>query len=469
MLGWFGKKRRQEEDLAKQKAEEQKAEAFRQERQERQEHIKAAEKAAEGGTELVKIGQSLDAKSKRLIDLVAHNEKTKESLSQREAALRKNEDDIEERKKEVRKQEIQIVARNADVRGRESAADRQERRMNDEREDIKKREKAAQKLAADSRTAKENFDAKQRKLDERNSQLEAREKDLQSRLVEFEAREKEAHDTLEKAKTVDAELAEKQRLFDEKCSDIQRSLQEKIDDYDRKLADIEAAGDTVASVKFDDSEKGGQAKIVVQEAIRQAKKNLEDSASTFGELLEKYGQGTFRGFAVPLGEIEGEFKKLQEYVGNIREHAANCNMEHEMRLIIESAEEHLQKADTDIKSWEFAVAYRHICYGVATCLNYQKLLEIINEMQSGNSDGSDDRSDEEPNYYEILGVSEDASEEEIRRAYKEKAREYHPDKHPGASDDEKQEWDKKMVQINQARDVLLDKDKRAEYNRKRKS
>lgn len=464
-FGWLRKKREQTEEFVKQTVTLQ------------QEHLKVTEKAAEDSAELSKkylqiaeentaIGRSLDSKSDQLVTLVAHNEKTKESLSQRDAILRQNEDDVEERKKEVRKQEIQIAARTAAVRTRESEAERRDQGMDEERNDIQKREKAAQKLAADSRAAKENFDAKQRKLDERKSHLESREKDLQTRLAEFDAREKEAHGIFEKAKVVDAELTEKQRTFDEKCAGIQQSLQEKIDDYDRKLADIKAAGDTVASAKFDDSEDGRQAKIVVQEAIRQAKKNLEDGARIFDELQEKYGRGTFRGFAVPLDEIDREFKKLQKYVVGIREHAASCDMEHEMRLVTESAEDHLQKADTDIKSWELAGAYRHICYGVATCLNYQKLVEIISEMQTDNSEGSDERFGEEPNYYEILGVSENATEKEIRRAYKKKAQEWHPDKAP---EDRKEEFTEKMAQINQARDVLLDPDKRSKYNRKRKS
>ncbi|MER3603711.1 MAG: molecular chaperone DnaJ, partial [Thermus sp.] len=34
-------------------------------------------------------------------------------------------------------------------------------------------------------------------------------------------------------------------------------------------------------------------------------------------------------------------------------------------------------------------------------------------------------------YYAILGVSKDATQEEIKRAYRRLALEYHPDKHPG--------------------------------------
>ena len=467
MFGFlFGKKRKQAEELvrtAEQTVELQK------------DHIKVAEKAVEDSTELGRqylriaedntaIGKSLDSKSARLIGLVEHNEKMKESLSHREVLLRKNEDDMEERKKEIRKQEIQIVARNAEVRRRESAADR----IDNEREDIKKRESAARKLAADSRNAKENYDAKRRKLDEYNNRLTEQEKNLQVRIRELDAREKEANAVFEKAKTVDAELTEKQRLFDEKCASIERELREKTDEYDRKLADIEAAGDTVASVKFDDSKEGKSAKIVVQEAIRQAKKNLEDGARTFGELQEKYCQGTFRGFSTPLEAIDKEFAKLSSYAEQVANHVREQDIVGGER-IVNAIQENVLEADKCRKSWEFAGAFRHICYGLATCENYELLLQIINDMQDAGEPDDEARNEEEPDYYEILGVTESASEKDIERAYKKRAQEFHPDKHPNASDDEKRELGDKMAQINKARNILLDKDKRSEYNRNRKS
>jgi molecular chaperone DnaJ len=59
-------------------------------------------------------------------------------------------------------------------------------------------------------------------------------------------------------------------------------------------------------------------------------------------------------------------------------------------------------------------------------------------------------------YYKILGVSRDASEEEIKKAYRRLAHKYHPDK---GGDPEK------FKEINEAYQVLSDKEKRAQYDK----
>ncbi|MFH0987595.1 MAG: DnaJ domain-containing protein, partial [Patescibacteria group bacterium] len=59
-------------------------------------------------------------------------------------------------------------------------------------------------------------------------------------------------------------------------------------------------------------------------------------------------------------------------------------------------------------------------------------------------------------YYKVLGVSKDASPEEIKRAFFTLAQKYHPDK---GGDSEK------FKEINEAYQILGDKDKKAQYDR----
>jgi len=63
-------------------------------------------------------------------------------------------------------------------------------------------------------------------------------------------------------------------------------------------------------------------------------------------------------------------------------------------------------------------------------------------------------------YYEILGVSKDASQEEIKKAYRRLARKYHPDLNPG-----NKEAEERFKEINEAYAVLGDPKRRAEYDR----
>jgi molecular chaperone DnaJ len=66
----------------------------------------------------------------------------------------------------------------------------------------------------------------------------------------------------------------------------------------------------------------------------------------------------------------------------------------------------------------------------------------------------------EVDYYKVLGVAEDAPEKEITRAYRQLAKQYHPDANPGSED--------RFKEISAAYDVLGDPDKKKEYDEVRR-
>lgn len=65
------------------------------------------------------------------------------------------------------------------------------------------------------------------------------------------------------------------------------------------------------------------------------------------------------------------------------------------------------------------------------------------------------------NYYEILEISENASQEIVEKAYKTLAMKYHPDLH---GEENKANYEEKLKDINEAYEVLKDENKRATYD-----
>ncbi len=66
--------------------------------------------------------------------------------------------------------------------------------------------------------------------------------------------------------------------------------------------------------------------------------------------------------------------------------------------------------------------------------------------------------DKLPNYYDIIGVSKDASMEEIRNKFRELAKKTHPDK-------TKENSEEKMAELNKAYEILSDRERREKYDK----
>ncbi|KYN11879.1 PREDICTED: dnaJ homolog subfamily C member 7 isoform X1 [Trachymyrmex cornetzi] len=75
------------------------------------------------------------------------------------------------------------------------------------------------------------------------------------------------------------------------------------------------------------------------------------------------------------------------------------------------------------------------------------------------------RKSKRKDYYKILGIDKDASTEDIKKAYRKRALDHHPDRHVNASEGEKREQEKKFKEVGEAYGILSDPKKRSRYDR----
>jgi len=401
--------------------------------------------------------------NEQLTKLVAENKEKENNLLNREERIKSSEDDIEERKKDVRKEEIYIEAQKAETR-------KKEQEVSEFDKQVKVREEEAEKLKSESAENKEKY---QNLFDELNGQKEKiayLETEAERRNSEALKKEAAANAIFDKAKVIDDEIKEKEAEFERKRTDIESSLKIKIEDYDRKLEDINNIQEFADNLKFDDSEDGKAAKIVVKEAIRQAKKMLTDIKTQFDELDEKYSGGTFKGFSTPVSEIDKSFEELKTQYIQIKDHIeANESLPASVNNWLDSIEGYINEADKGIKSWEFSESYRNIIFGLSTCKNYEMLLTILSDWSNSGEESEEKNAQEEEfiDWYVILEVSPEATEKEIKKQYRNLAKRYHPD--TAIDEEQKHEFEVKMRVIIQAWAILKDKDKRKEFDEKRKS
>lgn len=407
-------------------------------------------------TELMYKNQKLNEELKALVEENKHKENI---LLERENKIRENEKDIEERTTTLRKDEIVIEARKADARKQEQLASEHEK-------NVIARENEAAELKVESDEAKEKYQTLFDELESQKENINFLEEEANRKNNEADEKEAKANEIFERAKKIDEEINERLEKFEAEREEIENSLKEKIAEYDRRIADLESAKELIDDINYDDSEDGKRAKIVVKEAIRQAKKSLTDIKTQFDELDEKYSSGTFKGFATPISEIDKCFEELKTQYQQIKEHIDTYKdvLPNAVFKWLDKIEVNVANADKNIKSWEFSEAFRNIIFGLSTCKNYELLLTILNDWGGSHSEDNSESENNFTDWYDILEVEPDAKLAEIKKKYREMAKKYHPDVAP---EGQKDEYNRLFNLIKQAYDILKDTKKRNEFDEKR--
>ncbi|EON66941.1 hypothetical protein W97_06056 [Coniosporium apollinis CBS 100218] len=119
--------------------------------------------------------------------------------------------------------------------------------------------------------------------------------------------------------------------------------------------------------------------------------------------------------------------------------------------LIHKAQRHLDNDDFDAAIHTLNEAKEH--HG-----NNQKIQKLLNEAQTLL------KRSKQKDYYKVLGVSRDADDREIKRAYRKLSKLYHPDK-ASQQGITKEEAEKKMGAINEAYEVLKDPELKARFDR----
>ncbi|XP_053693082.1 dnaJ homolog subfamily C member 7 isoform X2 [Sabethes cyaneus] len=142
-------------------------------------------------------------------------------------------------------------------------------------------------------------------------------------------------------------------------------------------------------------------------------------------------------------------------LGSIKDAIADCSSalvinEKYMKALLQRAKLYynLENFEECVKDYEKA-------------LKFEKTMEIKNLLKDAKLQL---KKSKRKDYYKILGVSKQASEDEIKKAYRKRALVHHPDRHANSSEEEKKEQERKFKEVGEAYTVLSDPVKKSRYD-----
>lgn len=201
----------------------------------------------------------------------------------------------------------------------------------------------------------------------------------------------------------------------------------------------------------------------VEQVCAEAERNMSNEA--YRQAVNKYGMAIHA--AEPLAKNTELYRTL--YLGRANAHLQAANYLQALanaNLVLESSPSYLKAWETKIKALEAKGRFEQLEEELGEVVqpghwgaDHDVLVEAYDRVQA-ELYGSEDELD----YYEILGVDIDATSEEIRVAYKQKAKEWHPDRLLSAPDAERLKAEEKFKQLQEIMNVMNDEDARYRYD-----
>lgn len=142
-------------------------------------------------------------------------------------------------------------------------------------------------------------------------------------------------------------------------------------------------------------------------------------------------------------------------LGNIRDAISDCTAALTLNPKYLKALLRRAKCQSDMENFEECVKDYESAFQI------EKTQEIKNALKEAKLAL---KKSKRKDYYKILGVEKNASEDEIKKAYRKRALVHHPDRHANSTTDEKKEQEKKFKEVGEAYKILSDPNKKARYD-----
>lgn len=167
--------------------------------------------------------------------------------------------------------------------------------------------------------------------------------------------------------------------------------------------------------------------------------------------------------ALQVDELNKEINSKLHYnralvsskIGNYRDAVADCTAALKYNSKYVKAFMRRAKCYYDIENFEECVK------DYESVLQLEKSIEVKNLLRDAKLAL---KKSKRKDYYKILGINRNATDDEIKKAYRKRALVHHPDRHASSTDEEKKEQEKKFKEVGEAYAILSDAQKKGRYD-----